>query len=84
MNPNTPLVHNRENFNRLHKDCGRAATAYQKRFGAAFTFLGGMEEFPLTIAQRIEFSTYKRKEDEAHSAYLIARNRFFDIYVPPN
>jgi hypothetical protein len=83
MTPNTPL-HSRETFNRLHKDCGRAATAYQKRFGAAFTFLADIEEFPLTLAQRIEFFTHRRKEDEAHSAYVIARDRFFDVYVPPN
>jgi hypothetical protein len=83
MTPNTPL-YSRDTFTRLHKDCGRAAAAYQKRFGAAFTFLGAVEEFPLTLAQRIEFFTYRRKEDDAHSAYLIARGRFFDVYVPPN
>ena len=83
MIANTP-PNNRQIFNRLHKDCVRAATAHQKLFGTACAFLGGIEEFPLTLAQRIEFFTHKRKEDEAHSAYLIARNRFFDTYVPPN
>ena len=75
-------INNLQHFKRLQIECARTLVTHQKLFGAASIFIGGVEEFPLSLEQRIEFFARKRKEDEAYYKYLVARDRLFDSCIP--